>query len=204
MKYLLFSFLAGGLSGCAADYKALVAVPIEEDCAAAVVPHLTRTSWYHASIEVTGKHISGLLLIKTMPDSTQRVVFTNEAGITFFDFGFSHDDFKVYTILRRLNRQPVVQTLRKDFELVLGLPFRQKNWLSWTAGQEIYFGTRQGQQTAYFVTDEKCTLTRLEWGSKRKRRVSVSVTGHYPAPEKIELIHHTFSMQIALTRLEKE
>src|ERR1041385_5353321 len=74
---------------------------------------------YEAKVDVIGKHISGLLLFKMMPDSSMRVVFTNEAGVKFFDFEFQGKNFRVHQIIRQLNKKPVVKTLRKDFEMIL-------------------------------------------------------------------------------------
>src|SRR5258708_13414216 len=117
-----------------------------------MAPRPLPTSWYHASVEVVGNHISGLLLIKNMPDSAIRVVFTNEAGITFFDFGFSRDrTFTVHSIIKKLNKKPVVQTLRKDFELILALPFVKASYQSWREAEKIFFAVNQKKQTADFI-----------------------------------------------------
>jgi hypothetical protein len=206
MRYLLFSSSILLLS-CASDYRNLTAIPVDINCIAKIAPRPLSTSWYHASVEVAGNHISGLLLIKNMPDSAIRVVFTNEAGVTFFDFGFSKDrTFTVHAIIKKLNKKPVVQTLRKDFELMLALPFVKTSYLSWREGEEVYFGVKQKKQTAYFIISKDCSsLHRLEWGDARKRKVTVRLVGSgYPSPEKLELIHHTFDMRISLTRFQKE
>jgi hypothetical protein len=165
------------------------------------------TSWYDAGVDVTGKYISGLLLIKNMPDSSKRVVFTNEAGITFFDFVFSKNgDFSVINVVKQLRRKAVIRTLEKDFRLILGLPFQQHTFDRYLAGEEVYFEFKQKNGTAYFITSKDCaSLHRLEWAVKGKRLVTVRTPGSgYPMPEKIELNHHTFNMQIKLNRIEKE
>jgi hypothetical protein len=206
MRCLLFSSSILLLS-CASDYRNLTAIPVDVNCIGKMAPRPLPTSWYHASVEVVGNHISGLLLIKNMPDGAIRVVFTNEAGVTFFDFGFSPDQtFTVHSIIKKLNKQPIVQTLRNDFELILALPFIKASYQSWTAGEEIFFGVHQKKQTAYFIISKDCSsLHRLEWGSGRKRKVTVRLVGSgYPSPEKLELLHHTFDMRISLTRFQKE
>jgi len=192
---------------CVSEYKNLRAVQPDNSCSDKIAPLQFNTSWYNASVDVMGNHLSGLLLFKNMPDSSQRVVFTNEAGITFFDFGFSKlGDFKVYNVIEQLEKKAVIQILRKDFELVLGLPFRSGIYSRFIKGEEIYFGAAQKNETAYFITNKDCaSLPRLEWGSPRKRKVSVILPeSNYPAPEKIELSHHTFNMQIKLSRIQKE
>jgi hypothetical protein len=193
--------------GCASDYHHMQTVDTRADCIAKFAPVQFNTSWYHASVDVVGNHISGLLLIKNMPDRSYRVVFTNEAGVTFFDFGFSdHGVFVVHSIIKQLDKRPVIQTLRKDFELILGLPFRTESFQTWIRDDEVFYGVKQKKETAYFITSKDCaSLRRLELGSSRKRKVTVHVTGQgYPLPEKIKLMHNTFNMQINLTRFEKE
>jgi hypothetical protein len=206
MRCLLFSSSILLLS-CASDYRHLTAIPVDVNCVSKIAPRPIHTSWYQASVDVAGNHISGLLLIKNMPDRSKRVVFTNEAGISFFDFGFSSDGkFTVHAIIKKLNKKPVVQILQKDFELILALPFENGGYQSWTEGDEVFFGVKQKKQTAYFIISKDCSsLHRLEWGSARKKKVTVHLAGSgYPAPDKLEVIHHTFDMRISLTRFQKE
>jgi hypothetical protein len=207
MRCLLYSVLSVLLLGCISEYKNMQSVQPDNICSDKIAPLQFNTSWYNASVDVMGKHLSGLLLIKNMPDSSQRVVFTNEAGITFFDFGFSKlGDFKIYNVIEQLEKKAVIEILRKDFELVLGLPFRSGVYSRFIQGDEIYFGVPQKNETAYFITNKDCaSLHRLEWGSARKRKVSVILPGsNYPSPEKIELSHLTFNMRIKLSRIQKE
>src|SRR5688500_7527255 len=207
MRYLLFSVSIIFCCSCASDYRYMKAIETNTACSSKLAPKLFTTSWYHASVDVVVRHIIGLLLIKNMPDSSYRVVFTNEAGVTFFDFGFAgKETFKVYNIISQLNKKPVVQTLRKDFELILGLPFRKGPYQAYALNDEIFFGVRQKKETAYFITNKDCaSLRTLEFGDDRKRKVIVKLNGQqYPTTDKIEFVHNTFKMQINLTRFEKD
>ena len=204
-RFLLLSFC--GVLGCTSAYKSLKSIPVDATCANKIASTQIATSWYDASIDVTGKHLSGLVLIKNMPDSSQRVVFSSETGVTFFDFGFNRTgEFKVYSILKKLNRKPIINTLRKDFELIIGKPFRSNILTSWRTDEEIYFGVEQKGETAYFITDKDCiSLRRLELGSKRKRKVSVRIAGAgYPLPDTLDIKHYTFPLHIQLTHFQKE
>ena len=206
MRYLLCS-VPLLFTHCASDYKYMQTVESNPACISKLAPDQFQTSWYHASVDVVGNHISGLLLVKNMPDSSHRVVFTNEVGMTFFDFGFSRNgEFQVFNIINQLDRKPIINTLRMDFELILGLHFRNASYEVKTRDGELFYGVRQKNETAYFITTKDCaSLRRLELGSARKRKVTVHVTGNgYPRPDKIELLHNTFNMQIKLTRFEKE
>lgn len=208
MRCLLFeSIIAALLIGCASDYAHLQKMEGRADCPNKILPLVIETSWYDASVDVVGKHISGLLLIKNMPDSSKRVVFTSEAGLTFFDFSFSKEgNFHVVSVIKQFDRKPVIRTLQKDFALLLGLPFLQVPGERYSGGDELYFGFKEKNGTAYFITNKDCaSLQRLEWGDKGKRLVTVRTPGAaYPTPGTIEIDHHTFNMKIKLTRIQKE
>jgi len=205
IRYLLLSSCALLLS-CTSAYRSLKPASLDAACANKMIPSSIATSWYQASIDVASKHLSGLVLIKYMPDSSQRIVFTSEAGVTFFDFGFKEPEkFTVYAIINKLDRKPVIKTLQKDFELMLGVPFAQGGLQSWRTQDEIFFGVAQKKITAYFIADKYCSsLRRLEWGTKRKRKVSIEIKGAgYPLPDTLHITHYTFSLKFRLTRFQK-
>lgn len=202
MRYFLFSVMV--LAGCASDYKALRSSVPDQHCIQKLKPSGIVTSWYKTSIDVVGKHISGLLLIKNMPDSSSRIVFTNEAGVKFLDFGFSgKDEFKVHHVISQLDKKPVIRLLRKDFALLLGLPFKTDNWQAWQNDRQVLYGVTQKNENHYFITDKDCaSLHRVESGSNRKRMVSLLFFGDdRQQPDSVHLQHHTFAMQIKLRKL---
>lgn len=200
IQCLLFSCI--WLSGCASDYKTLRSIPPASDCIEKLKPAGIAPSWYKTGIDVVGKRISGLLLVKVMPDSSQRVVFTNEAGVKFLDFEFGKDQsFKVHHIIDQLDRKPVIRLLQKDFELMLALPFRTEKWEAWQLGEDFLFGVTEKGEKRYFLTGRDCaSLHRIEVGSKRKRMVSLQFFGGVQ-PDSIHLQHHTFAMQMTLKKL---
>src|SRR5688572_17961115 len=208
MRCLLFeSVIAVCLMGCASEYAHLQKTQTDKDCSDKILPLTIETSWYDASVDVVGKHISGLLLIKNMPDSSKRVVFTSEAGLTFFDFSFSKEgSFSTVSVVKQFDRKAVIQTLQRDFALLLGIPFLNNAGQRYTTGDDVYFGFKEKNGTAYFITNKDCaSLQRLEWGDKRKRLVTVRTPGSgFPTPALIEVDHHTFKMNIRLTRIQKE
>jgi hypothetical protein len=208
MRCLLFeSIVAVLLIGCASDYAHLQKTQASGDCPEKILPLIIETSWYDASVDVLGKHISGLLLIKNMPDYSKRVVFTSEAGLTFFDFSFSKEGtFHTVSVIKQFDRKAVIRTLQKDFALILGLPFLNRTVERYAGGDDLYFGFKEKNGTAYFITNKDCaSLQRLEWSDRGKRLVTVHTPGSgYPTPAMIEIDHHTFSMKIKLTRIEKE
>jgi hypothetical protein len=181
----------------------LTAVTPDKHCIEKRRPRVIDNSWFDASIDVVGKHISGLLLIKHMPDSSSRVVFTNEAGVKFLDFEYSFNGgFKVHHILDQLDKKAVVTLLENDFKLILGLPFRNAGVTSFRRGNEVYNRVDDGRKTHFFITDQGCTTTnRIESGSSRKRVATLMLYGEPSRPDSLYLQHHTFAMKMTLKKL---
>jgi hypothetical protein len=203
MRYLLFSVLL--CSGCVSDYKTLKPVAFDPECFRAAKPRALFTSWYDAHVDVAGKHIGGLLLIKNMPDSSTRTIFTNKAGVTFFDFEFAENrSFKVHTIIRQLDRNPVIKILHRDFALILQRYFidQPASTFENEKGQR-FFAYPLENETAYFIIARDCgSLEELQVRSARKLKTSVVYYGNNKrSPDSIYLKHHTFNMDIKLRKL---
>lgn len=205
MKYFLFSLVLTALSGCTSYYKTLVSAEANARCNPDLRPVILSTNLYTASVDVIGKHISGLLFVKEMSDSSRRFVFTNQAGLTFFDFEFDKDGkFNVKRIIEDLDRKSVVNTLQKDFALLMGYPFRRPLQV-WKHDNETYYGFRDGSTRTYFTVDNCSSIGRLETGSRRKRVVSITRGGTNPEePEAIVITHFTFPMTINLKKIGKD
>jgi hypothetical protein len=201
MRFLLFSFVLL-LASCASEYKALKPGTFDQSCLEKIKPKLLHTKLYDAGIDVMGKHISGLLLVKTFDSGAKRVVFTNEAGVKFLDFGWSTDEmFHSYFIMKQLNKKAVIELLRRDFELLIGYYYEHPGWTGSETSSEYFMSTPFGHDRFYVVTDNDCTkFIRAELGSKRKRIVSLE----YLASDKVLIKHYTFNMQMNLKAIERE
>ena len=161
---------------------------------------------YNTHVDVMGNHLSGLLLIKKMPDSTVRMVFSNEIGFKFFDFEFSPDGaFKVYSVIKQMNKRSVLKTLRKDFELILmdrldssEVSVRINNGL-------IYYVFPKSKGYYYYITDSTGDkLIRMERASKKKTVVEAIMENYINGiPDSIGISHKTFNFTIGLKRIER-
>jgi len=205
MKYFLFSLLV--LTGCSNAYQSLQPSTVDAACIEKIKPHRMGSTWFHASIDVVGKHLSGLLLIKPTDDHTYRIVFTNEAGFTFFDFEAKTDgSFTVKKVIPQLDKKPVINTLRKDFDLLTGIPFHHAAMKSWSNDSLQYIGVDKGKERYFMVTDKQCNaLKRLELGSHRKVKLTETSTAeNFNDPQNVVIRHRTFDMTITLTKMERD
>lgn len=204
MRYLLYGSIFLFIS-CSSAYKNLQRTEADALRVSKFKPEFT-TALYNTKVDVVGKHLSGLLIIKTMSDSSIRIVFSNEAGFKFFDFGFEKNDFKVYYILSQMDKKAVIKTLRKDFELVLMRHLDAKGAYTAKENEMLYHVFPDGKDIYYYVTDTNCdSLIRMERGSKRKKVVeAIAWKGADAMTDTIGIKHHNFNFDIQLKRLPKD
>jgi hypothetical protein len=161
---------------------------------------------YNTTVDVVGNHLSGLLLIKKMPDSSTRMVFSNEMGVGFFDFEFKPDgDFKVYSIMKKLNKKSVIKTLQHDFELILMNNLDNSKAVVKTKDGLTYFIFPQGKGFNYYITSANGSeLVRMERASNKKTIVEAVMKNYINGiPDTIGISHKTFEFNIGLKRIER-
>nr|AUN35650.1 hypothetical protein [uncultured bacterium] len=206
MRYLLLSSSLLILLSCSSAYKNLQHTTGDINAINKFKPAIS-VVLYKAEINVIGNYLSGLLLIKKMPDSSTRILFSNEMGFKFFDFEFAQNgDFKVYYILKKMDRKAVIKTLRKDFQLVLMQNLDSTNAaVKIDKDRSLYYVFPQSKGYNYYITDSTGNeLIRMERASKRKAIVTV-ITKNYinGLPDTIGITHHKFDFTIGLKRLER-
>jgi len=193
------------LNACNNAYKGLqVTTAPAANCVERLKPDYTNIL-FRAEVEVQQQSLGGLLLVKTMPDSTRRVVFTSPTGVSFFDFAFGGEKgFEVVSIMAKLNRKRVIESLRNDFALFLfenndKLPLKRKR------GDEFYYGYPQGEKTNWYITDSACqVLKRAELGAPKRPLAEI----HWwldtqRVPDSAIIQHHNFRFNIRLTKIAR-
>ena len=188
--------------GCATSQPVLSPTSVEVSCIKKFVPEF-ESEWYNTSVDVLDKHFSGLLLFKQMEDHSLRIVFTNEAGLKFFDFGFDQKGaFKIYYVLEKLNKKAVINTFRKDFELLIMNKIKFFEPKAFEDNGMLKFAFESEKETDFVITNLDCSLLlKLEkWGKKRKM-AQVTFTGPIMAPDSINIQHFNFRMSIKMQKL---
>ncbi|HTD42430.1 MAG TPA: hypothetical protein VK671_17495 [Mucilaginibacter sp.] len=193
------------LVGCSSVYKNLQPATGDINYIGKFRPDF-RLALYKTEVDVVGHHLSGLLLIKTLPDSSVRIVFSNEVGFKFFDFEFRPDGgFKVYYVVKQMDKKPVIKTLKKDFELIM---LREQDIRNGYLGKDdhaLYYIIKRPKGFFCYVTDKEGTeLERMEISSPRKPIVQAIMRNYKNGvPDTIGITHKNFSFAIALKRIER-
>jgi hypothetical protein len=202
MKCFFYANLLWLLVGCSSSIHLMKPAQVNVTCLQKFKPIL-KAELYNASVDVMGKHISGLVFFKLMPDSSQRVVFTNEAGVKFFDFGFGQDGRIVtHQVMKKLDKKIVVRTLQKDFDLVMMTRLDRETPTVFHDGENLKF--RWGMKGMdCVVTNGDCSkLIRLENSTSNKPQTVARLFGDgVLAPDSITIEHLNFNMKIRLKHL---
>ena len=203
MRYLLLSSCLFVFSACGSSYKQLQKIDGNASCVEKFRPTFT-TALYTTRVNIVGNYLTGLLVMKTMPDSSVRVVFTSEMGLSLFDFEFKpNGNFKVYYIIKKMDRKAVVKTLRQDFELVLMHQLNTQMAEVFRKDDRIYYAFKQEKGSKYYITDPDCrALLGIEKASRRKAVVQVLMKDYIDGiPDTVGISHNNFQFTIGLKRL---
>ena len=205
MRYLLSSSLVLLFFSCGSQYKQLQQINGNTACLQKFVPRFS-TVIYSTQVNIIGNYLSGLLVIKTMADSSTRIVFTSEMGLSFFDFEFgSEGAFKVHYIIQRMNRKAVIKTLRQDFKLILMHSLNEQKASIFKSMDRIYYSFPQEKGSNYYITDSSCNeLLGIEKSSRRKAFVKAVMKNYEnQVPDTIGISHTNFQFTIGLKRLRR-
>ncbi|MDB5135152.1 MAG: hypothetical protein JWP37_1755 [Mucilaginibacter sp.] len=205
MRYLLLSSCLFILAGCSSVYKNLQPAKGDINYIQKFKPDFKNTL-YKAEIDVVGNHLSGLLLIKTLPDSSIRIVFTNEMGFKFFDFEFRHDRvFKVLYLIKQMDKKPVIKTLKKDFELMILPQKDDKSAYLLKDDHNLYYVFPKSKGSFCYITDLNGTeMKTMEISSPHKPIVQAIMKNYVNGiPDTIGISHKNFNFTIGLKKIER-
>lgn len=209
IPYLILSSVLpiaiGIMLGCSPAHKQMQTASADINTIQKFKPAFT-VALYNTTVDVVGNHLSGLLLIKKMPDSSTRMVFSNEMGLSFFDFEFGADgSFKVYSIIKKMNKKSVIKTLQHDFELILMQHLNNTPATVKTQDDLLYFIFPQTKGYNYYITNADGTeLIRMERASNKKIIVEAVMQNYVDGiPDTIGISHKTFEFKIGLKRIER-
>ncbi len=202
-RFMVAGALCLALPACTSAYKHLQTISGDPSCIQQFKPALG-TAMYNTQVDVVGKHLSGILVMKRMEDSSTRIVFTSEMGLTFFDFAFLGDGtFKVYRIMDKMNKKAVIKTLRKDFELILMEHTPVSGARVFSDGINHYYGFPQEKGVNYYITDSTCShLIKAQKASSKKAIVEATLNNYQAGiPDSVTIVHQVFHFTIILNRL---
>ncbi|WP_299219028.1 hypothetical protein [uncultured Aquimarina sp.] len=207
MRYLLISILIVSVFGCkvaTVDNFMESEVETNDMVKNPYFSNLDIDYVYKADIEVYGNEFSGILILKKITPYKHRIVFTSQFGSTFFDIEFEKDEYKINSIVDQLNRRIILNTLIRDFSLLI----KEKGTV-----EEKYYDTtynvlkneRDKRSNYYFYNQSNLRLHKIIHATKRKEKFMIlfkDVSKDLIA-KNIRIDHKNIKLNIELNFLKK-
>ncbi|WP_336515407.1 hypothetical protein [Pollutibacter soli] len=209
-KFLIIFLLSGSIfafPSCRTPFQHLSATADSSFTALEEFRPAFGVGFYKTEVDVTGRHLSGILVIKKMPDSSMRVVFTNEAGPVYFDFSWTAvGEFIVESIMAQLNKKSVIKTLKKDFELILMNRLVQGKYeIRESETQRWFIFSRPKGYDVYLTNKSSTTLELMKRMGKRKPVVKATMVPDVDGiPSSFTIEHQQFQFKIQLNKMKRD
>ena len=160
---------------------------------------------YKAKINIYGKNLGGILVVKKLGAETHRVVFTTEFGGKIFDFLFEGDTFTKNYALEDIDKKLVIGVLEQDFRtLIKEQIVVEKQYLS--DESKVYQTVVEKGFKFYFFTSSDNVLTSIKSTSKHKEKFEILFTSiaseKHKTADKIDIIHENIKLKIHLDYLK--
>lgn len=156
---------------------------------------------YKCQMDIYKNHISGILIIKKISETTHRVVMTSDFGNKMIDFEISENDFKLNYVLADLDKKMVINFLKNDFQELL----RQKYPVAESFENENLkiFRSELDKKNYYLsFNKENSLLTKIVYTKNNKEKINFSFEAKKPTfAEIINLEHKDFKINIKLFQI---
>lgn len=153
-------------------------------------------------------HLSGILFIKKMDDDATSVVFQNEMGVTYFDFSWNKSNqFKVNSIMKQMNKDALIKTLQKDFEMLLvKLPNKYASGVYYFNNKDTAFVRYElAKGFVYYMVDNNKWLGIENADDKRKVVVfNFPPTPLKQLPDSMNITHLRANFTIDLKKMPQD
>ena len=159
---------------------------------------LDRDYIYKANITVYGNDFGGIMIIKKLKQKHHRIVFTTEFGNKIFDFELNNNTFKVNFILEELDKKILINTLKRDFKMILKEESKVYNTYK-NSEQVIYQTLDDKKYNFYFVNATNNSLEKLVHTTKTKEKVIVNFENtHDKLANNLSIEHLGIQLKINL------
>ena len=71
---------------------------------------------YNIQLDFMKHHMSGMLIVRRMPDNEIRIVASTYFGLSLFDFSLQDDKFNVNSCIEPMQKEKVLKLLEMDFK----------------------------------------------------------------------------------------
>lgn len=156
---------------------------------------------YKCQMDIYKNHISGILIIKKISDTTHRVVMTSDFGNKMIDFEISQNDFKLNYVLADLDKKMVINFLKNDFQELLKRNYSVNESFE-NEDSKIYLSNFDKKQYYLFFEKNSGLLNQIIYAKNNREKIDFTFEAKkHTFAETINLQHKDFNINIKLFQI---
>jgi len=156
---------------------------------------------YKCRMDIYKNHVSGILILKKINETTHRVALTSDFGNKLIDFEISETDFKLNYVLPDMDKKIVINFLKDDFRELL----RQKYPVSETfenGNSSIYLSKINQKKYYLFFNKENKLLKQIVYTKNNKAKIDFTFEAKkHIFADSLNLQHKDFKINIKLFQI---
>ncbi|GAB0156371.1 hypothetical protein CHRYSEOSP005_16350 [Chryseobacterium sp. Alg-005] len=156
---------------------------------------------YKCQIDIYKNHVSGILIIKKLNETTHRVALTSDFGNKLIDFEISDQDFKVNYVIPDLDKKMVINFLRNDFQQLLKRQYPVSK--SFENNQSKIYLSKTDKKACYlFFNKQNGLLNTIIYTKNNKEKIDFTFEAKkHIFADSIDLQHKDFKINIKLVQI---
>lgn len=152
-------------------------------------------------MDIYKNHVSGILIIKKISETTHRVVLTSDFGNKLIDFEISEDDFKLNYVLPDLDKKIVINFLRNDFQQLLKQKYPVTESFE-NENSKIYLSKMNKKEYYLFFSKENNLLKQIVYTKNNKEKIDFTFDAKKNTfADSLNLQHKDFKINIKLFQI---
>ncbi|WP_426476284.1 hypothetical protein ACP3T3_13055 [Chryseobacterium sp. CBSDS_008] len=156
---------------------------------------------YKCQMDIYKNHVSGILIIKKLNETTHRVALTSDFGNKLIDFEISDDSFKLNYVLPDLDKKIVINFLKNDFQQLLKRKYQVSESFE-NDHAKIYLSKIENKSYYLFFSKENGLLKQIIHTKNNNEKIDFTFDAKKPIfADSLHLQHKDFKINIKLFQI---
>ncbi|WP_312823158.1 hypothetical protein [Epilithonimonas sp.] len=156
---------------------------------------------YKCQLDIYNNHVSGILIIKKINQTTHRVAMTSDFGNKLIDFELSDNDFKLNYVLPDLDKKIVINFLKNDFQRLLKREYPVTESFE-DDNSKIYLSKINNQSYYLFYNKDNSLLKKVVYTKSNREKIDFTFDAKkHIFADSIDLQHKDFNINIKLFQI---
>lgn len=158
---------------------------------------------YKCQMDIYNNHVSGILIVKKINDTTHRVVLTSDFGNKLIDFEISEHNFKLNYVLPDLDKKIVINFLKNDFQHLLRKEYPVHTRFE-NKESNIYLSKLDKKTYYLFFNKKNGLLDQIIYTKNNKEKIDFTFAAKkHIFADSLNLQHKDFKINIKLYQITK-